>query len=132
MAADVASNAKFLQWHDLYEREKPFHIFVEVPPHAKDQRRTNLIYEDREIIFHDVRGREPAYNLNEHGFAFHKQKILFEDFENAPAVQSEYLPEMERILKEEVDGVDKVFIFDWRVLFNPLALFPWLLRLNRR
>jgi hypothetical protein len=115
MPNTVAGRVKFIQWQELYEYEKPFQIFIDPPKGAKDQRTTNLIYEDRTINVVDIRGEESTYSLDDHGFTYRHHESTFDDFEKRDAVETEYLPEMERVLKSEVDGVDKVYFFDWRV-----------------
>jgi len=120
---DAEGNISFIKWQELYEHEKPFQTFLDPPRNAKDQRTTNLVFEEKKILFHDVRGEEDTFSLDDHAFAFRNHDLRFEDFENLEAVEQEYLPEVEAIIKAEVEGSDKVFIFDWRVA-NPVPSFP--------
>ena len=114
-ASDCKGTVKFLQWQELYERERPFWVLMDVPKDAVDQRTTNLVFEDVEQDFRDVRGREHQFSLDQHGFMYLRRQIDFEAFNNQEAVTSNYLPQLERLLQDHVDGVDKVFFFDWRV-----------------
>lgn len=113
---DTTSSIKYIKDLELYEREKPFHILINIPPDAPDQRHTNLEYEDREEVFHDVRGKEQDFNLDDHGFTYRHHDFCFEEYENRAAVEANYLPKIEQFLRAEVQDVDKVFFFDWRVL----------------
>lgn len=66
---DAVGTFKYIKWLDLYKKEKPFQIFIDIPKTAPDQRFTNLSYEEREETFRDVRGQEESFTLNDHGFA---------------------------------------------------------------
>jgi len=124
------ASVKFIKWQQLYEREKPFQVFIDPPKDAKDHRTTNLVYEDRDVVFHDVRGQEKNFDLDNQGFAFCHHNLKFEDFENNEAVERDYLPEIERIIKAEVDGADKVFFFDWRLRNSKPAEIGSIIDLN--
>lgn len=119
---DAEGKISFIKWQELYEHEKPFQIFLDPPKDAEDQRTTNLVFEEKRILFHDVRGKEDTFNLDDHAFAFRKHNLTFDDFENIEAVEKEYLPEVEAIIRAEVGKADKIFIFDWRVVI-PLQFF---------
>ncbi|PVH88849.1 methyltransferase CmcJ [Cadophora sp. DSE1049] len=106
---------KFLDWQPLYEEEKPFQIFINIPPDAADQRSTNLVFEDVNVEIQDVRGAlNNALDLDSSGFQFEKHHTAVTDFTNREVVDSLYLPEIEALIREKVSGVDRVFFFDWR------------------
>ena len=114
---DEEAKLLYLDWQDLYNTEKPFQIFSLVPDHdLPDTRSSNLVFKegDTEVI-HDARGMEPAFCLDKHGFAFRRHKTQMRDFEHAEAMESIYLPEVEALIKKEVEAVDQVYLFDWRV-----------------
>lgn len=110
-------NLKFLHWQPLYETEKPFQLFVNIPPEAEDQRTTNLVFEDVALPIQDVRGISNDWNIDEKGFVYrrHETNATLEDFGSRKAVEQIYLPEVEDLLRKELEGVDRVFFFDWRV-----------------
>lgn len=112
---DAVSKIKYIKDLELYKREKPFQILIDIPKDAPDQRYTNLDYEDREEKFHDVRGKEQMYSLDDHGFAYRHHDFAFDEYENRAAVEANYLPKIEHFIKKEIQDVDKVFFFDWRV-----------------
>jgi hypothetical protein len=106
---------KFLDWQELYETEKPFQIFTNIPDEAEDKRTSNLVFEDVEIAVHNVRGREKDFDLDANGFRFLRHVSILDDFHSQKKIEDIYLKEVEILLRKEVEGVDKVFIFDWRV-----------------
>lgn len=105
----------YLRWDKLFEKEKPFHVFREIPPNAKDQRVTNITFEQKVVEFHNIREREELFELDTHGFMIRHHQPELSNFANKQAVESLYLPEVEKLLKRELDRVDHVCIFDWRV-----------------
>lgn len=118
MALEIKVSIKFLEWQELYERERPFHIFVDIPPEADDLRRSNLVFAPHDVTLSDTRPFKDTYQLNQHGFTYRDvtdQVLSFSDFSDQSEVEKHYLPMMEDFLRCHVDGVDKVFFFDWRV-----------------
>jgi hypothetical protein len=111
----IKISLKFLKWQELYEIEKPFQIFIDIPKDAEDQRDTNLVFETVEINASDVRGWLQDLSIDTHGFVYLTHPTAFTDFTNKTAVEALYLPEVEKVLKQELDNVDRVFFFDWRV-----------------
>jgi len=114
-SADILAEISYIKWSPLFETEKPFHIFIPIPKDAKDQRQTNVDFEAKQTIIRDIRGQEAKFDLDNNGICFRHHKSAFNDFENIEAVQREHLPEIERILKSEVEGADKIYFFNWRV-----------------
>ena len=120
----VTAKLKFLSPLPLYETEKPFQIFTNIPPEAPDQRTTNLVFEDHAVQITDIRSLPEKvlkrdFTLDQKGFMYekHKTKMKREDFEDREMVERVYLPEVEDLIRKELKGreVGKVFIFDWRV-----------------
>lgn len=111
----LVASIKFLKWLPLCEREKPFNIFLDIPDDAADQRTNNLVFEDGPTEIQDVRGQEGIFSLDKNGFMFLKYHTDFDGFENRRAVEEHCLPEVERLIHKNVEGVDKIHIFDWRV-----------------
>lgn len=112
---DVTATLKFLKWQSLYDIEKPFQMFINIPPEASDQRTTNLVYEDVALPVKDVRNLKLQPTLDQNGFMYCQHHTEFKDFNSREAVDKAYLPEIEQLLRKEVEGVDCVFFFDWRV-----------------
>jgi hypothetical protein len=121
----IKISLKFLKWQELYEIEKPFQIFIDIPKDADDQRDTNLVFETVEINASDVRGRLQDLSIDTHGFVYRIHPTAFTDFTNKTAVEALYLPEVEKVLKQELDNVDRVFFFDWRVRLRTQSSIEW-------
>lgn len=111
---DVQASVQFLTWQDMYNREKPFNLFFDISPDAKDQRKTNLVFEDVDIQINDMRGSEESFDLDTHGFMVTQLPPFAIRLENGP-VEEFYLPAVEKLVKEKVEGADRVLIYDWRV-----------------
>jgi len=108
----------FLKWQELYYKEKPFQIYIDIPKDAPDQRSHNLLFEQgQETTVRNVRGRENEYTLDKNGFKYIKSasKLPSSHFYNRQAIEDIYLPECEDMIRNHVDHVDKLCIFDWRV-----------------
>jgi hypothetical protein len=112
---ELMATLKFFHWQGLYETEKPFQIFMDIPDDAQDKRTSNVEFEDVEIAIHDVRGKEKDFNLDVNGFRFLRHSSILDKFQSKAFVEDVYLPEVEALLRKEVEGADKVFFFDWRV-----------------
>ena len=106
---------KFLDWQELYSNEKPFQIFIDIPDDAVDQRGSNLVFKDIQVPLKDVRTMPDHFSLDDNGFIYRKHKTNISDLADRETVETIYLPEVESILRKEMEGVDRVFFFDWRV-----------------
>ena len=114
---DEEANLLYLDWQDLYNTEKPFQIFSVVPDsNLPYQRTTNLVFKEGSAeIIRDVRGTESQFTLDKHAFAFRECPTKLQNFGSAEDVENIYLPEVEALLKRELEGLDQVYFFDWRV-----------------
>lgn len=118
-SSSINSTLKFLKWQKLYEIEKPFQVFINIPNDAEDKRTTNLVFEDVNVQVSDVRKFAPEhFTLDRHGFMYRKHNFTENHVADREAVEGLYLPEMETFLKSQLKDVDRVFFFDWRVSFN--------------
>ena len=106
---------KFLKWQELYEIEKPFQVFINIPSHVKDRRTTNLVFEDVQVNIRDVRYLPNSFDLNQHGFTYIKHTTNVQCFTDRAAVEEQYLPEIEKLIRSNLEDVDRVHFFDWRV-----------------
>ena len=107
----------YLNWQDVYAKEKPFQLFSVLPNSSLDgERTTNLVFKEGQVeSIRDVRGEESIYSLNDQGFAFRVYPTRLRDFSVREDIENVYLSEMEDLLKREVESVDEVYFFDWRV-----------------
>ena len=123
---------KFLQWQKLYDVEKPFQIFINIPKDAEDPRDTNLVFETVDLKVQDVRNLRVEFSLEANGFVYRQHVTEVTDFTDRAVVERHYLPEIETLLRRELDGVDRVFFFDWRVRYHGRDLRPATLTIQLR
>ena len=128
MGQDLEADFEYIQWRDIYQHEKPFEIFIDLPPELKNARRTNLIFQPvAKQIIQDARGREADFSLDTYGFTWKRHRSNLENFTNPDRIVDTYLPEMEEFIRSQIDGADRVFIFDWRVSCVHVVLGHWLI-----
>ncbi|OCT51255.1 hypothetical protein CLCR_09210 [Cladophialophora carrionii] len=110
---------KFLKWLPLYEKEKPFQIFINIPEDATDKRTTNLAFENVKVTIEDVRSfPRNHFLLDKHGFTYHSHYLQLDHIADRESVEQRYLPAMESLLRSALESVDRVFFFDWRLRKN--------------
>lgn len=117
--ATVSAGVQYVKRLKIFETEVPFQSYVEIPEDAADQRKTNLEFETKVESFSDIRGHLDRFSLDEHGFMVKNAPLGFESnfFTRRTEVERLYLPELERLVREICDEVDRVHFFDWRVRF---------------
>ena len=109
----------YLQWTPLYEIEKPFQVFIDIPKHCPDQREDNLAFSTgpEELVF-DVCGKEKDFTLDKNGFTYIKHSSIISEpsqFFDPKTIREIYLPECIRVLERELSRVGRVHIYSWRV-----------------
>ena len=116
MNGSTRTKFQYLVWQDVYRVEKPFKLFLDLPAHVTDQRRTNLIFaESSPEPVVDVRGQEDSYSLDVNGFQFAVHHTSVPDLRDANDVERCYFDEVKDIIRHNVADADRVEIFDWRV-----------------
>jgi len=111
---DVEADLFYLKRLELYEHEKPFEMYMDIPADAPDQRGRNTEFEVKSQVIQDMRGRIGEFTLDGFGFCVRRFPVTPGSLKKED-VQENYLPQVEQFLKDEVDGVDLIRIFDWRV-----------------
>ena len=110
----------FLKWIPLYEKQKPFQVFTSLPLGVPS---TNLVFEDEELDIRNMRGQEHHFKLDEHAFQLCKADTHFTAFNDAAQIEEVYLPAVRVLIKEHVQGADKIVFFDWRVGLRLVSCF---------
>ena len=106
----------YLQWEDKFNSEKPYQIVSENIPELDGLARSNItMIEGPEEMIEDIRGRETTFDLDQNGFKVLKCAFPAIDYQRNEDVEEIYKPEVEKLLRENVEGVDKVVFFNWRV-----------------
>ncbi|KAL9124331.1 MAG: hypothetical protein Q9217_006331 [Psora testacea] len=113
----VTAQLGFIKPLDLYTKEKPYWLFLGRPEHMPDVDLTNVKTDTiAGIPLHDVRGREDSYSLDKYGFRFIKTNQTFQAFDNEQRIIDEYLPQAEKLIKNNIPYAEKIHIYDWRVI----------------
>jgi hypothetical protein len=86
---------------------------VEEPPEGQERR--NYGDDLQKVTISDIRGQEDQFTLDRDAFqVLHgiPSQTTYETFNSEEAIQQIYYPEVEKLLREKVPGVQKVIIFD--------------------
>ena len=121
---DTQVSLSFLHWQELYEREKPFQIFTNIPEDAEDQRDSNLVFKRETVLIRDIRGLSEMFSLDTNGFIYRRHTLKNIDSYDRKSIEQNYLPKIEKLLRQAVEGIDQVFFFDWRVSERYLDSYP--------
>ena len=106
----------YLQWEDKFNSEKPYQIVSENISELDSLARSNItMIEGPEEMIEDIRGRETTFDLDKNGFKVLKYTFPAIDYQRNQDVEEIYKTEVEKLLKRNVEGVDKVVFFNWRV-----------------
>ena len=110
---DVTVQLQYLRNDPLYNTVKP----IQITPNFLDREgRTNVRLESGPPeTMNDIRGREDEFTLDANGFRYVNYPTKVKDWSSQPLIAKEYLPEMEDLLKQEVDGCDEIIFYDARI-----------------
>lgn len=118
---DPTVSLHYIQPEDKFWTEKPYELLVDRPD-GMPSRNFSVASEPPEII-HDMRGEESRFALDTHGFTIRKDPMVL-TARTKEAIVSQYLPQVEALLHREVEDVNEVFLFDWRVSHCSLQVWP--------
>src|ERR1700761_1352888 len=88
---DVETSLIYLKRLELYNHEKPFELFTQIPVDVLDQRSKNTDCEPGITRIYDIRGNEGRFNLDDHGFAVRHFNAPLPALEK---IQHDYLKEI--------------------------------------
>ncbi|KAF2106958.1 hypothetical protein BDV96DRAFT_654288 [Lophiotrema nucula] len=110
----METRLKFIKDLEIYQYEKPFECDFDVSKFGPDARRTNVEYEECNVLVHDIRGREGDFKLNHNGFEIIRKpsEIPLEDLMQDDIVQNGYFEEVAEILKTRLNAA-RVHIFHY-------------------
>ncbi|KAK5136272.1 hypothetical protein LTR08_003879 [Meristemomyces frigidus] len=110
---DIAVKLQYLKDDPLYDRVKPLQI---TPTFADKDGRTNVQLMPGAVeVIRDVRGLDHSFSLDENGFVYVKAPTAFKEWSSQPRIAQDYLPELEELLKREVEGCDEIMFYDARL-----------------
>ncbi|KAK0613640.1 hypothetical protein B0T14DRAFT_499088 [Immersiella caudata] len=102
----VTGEINYLKRLDLYQKEKPFQLFIPVDENSPGPRSSNLEFEMKEQTFVDIRENLRDFSLDTHGFkvGIRPTALAPADFYSRDIVETRYFDEVKDIFKN-VDGV---------------------------
>jgi len=77
--------------------------------------RTNLAFENKDVAFSDIRGRQSDFSLDKHGFMYIDHESDFRNLPDRDTIISRYIPETENLIKNVLGDLNEIICFDWRV-----------------
>ena len=109
---DVTVQLQYLKDDPIYRTTKP----IQITPNFPLDSRTNVQVESGPLeTINDVRGRAEEFTLDANGFRYLHAPTKYKDWSSQPQIAKEYLPELEGLLKREIDGCDEVIFYDARI-----------------
>lgn len=125
MPSDIQTKLTYLHWQNSYTETRPYRIAQFGRKKKNDEQTHNLVFHkgDSAEIIKDIRGVSDItkFTLETNGFVYakHPPPIFTQpkDFLDPEQVRNVFLPECEEILRQEIEGVDRIFIFDWKVRY---------------
>ncbi|KAK0309595.1 hypothetical protein LTR82_015083 [Friedmanniomyces endolithicus] len=107
----------YLKDDPLYKTVKPLQV---TPNFADTAHKTNVQLEPGQPeTLHDVRdiSGKPLgdFTLDNHGFEYVNAPTAFKDWDSQPKIAQAYLPELEALLRREIDGCDEILFYDARI-----------------
>ena len=109
---DITVRFQYLENDPLYDSTKPVQVTPPFPPSS----RTNVrLTPGPDEVLNDVRGREDQFTLDNNGFCYVHAPTKFKNWSSQPSIAKDFLPEMEELLKREVDGCDEIVFYDARI-----------------
>jgi hypothetical protein len=117
MASQKDALFEYLQWNGLYQTEKPYEIAIDDVENLLDGvPTTNLTFgPPSRHPLKDVRDQQHIFTLDTHGFAWLDHHTDVGTLHARNDIVNLYLPVTERLLRQQIEGADYVFIFDWKV-----------------
>lgn len=123
MPTDIQTKLTYLHWQTSYTQTRPYRIAQFGRNKKNDEQTHNLVFHrgDSAETIKDIRGinKDTKLTLETNGFVYAKHPppifTQSQDFLDPEQVRNVFLPECEAILRHEIEGVDRIFIFDWKV-----------------
>lgn len=110
---DIQVRLQYLKDDPIYKEQKPLQI---TPNFMDNQNKTNVKLAPGELeTVQDVRGRENEFTLDRNGFRYCHAPTAFKDWSSQPSIAQSYLPELETLLRKEIDGCDEIMFYDARI-----------------
>lgn len=93
-------------------------MLLNAPEATTAAQKNLLLYKARlpETIV-NVRGRERHYSIDSHGFKYlkHHSQYSVAELYNTQIVQEHYLAKCQAVLKDSLNDINRVHVFNWKV-----------------
>ncbi|KAF2173340.1 hypothetical protein M409DRAFT_49798 [Zasmidium cellare ATCC 36951] len=110
---DIQVQLQYLKDDPIYREQKPLQI---TPNFLDKENKTNVkLSPGHPETIQDVRGQERDFTLDRNGFKYVHAPTKFKDWSSQPKIAEEYLPQLETLLRKEVDGCDEIIFYDARI-----------------
>lgn len=98
----------------LYNVEKPYQVISDLPgTYTKSNVKFSPAPEPE--LIEDLRGSENLYGIDSHGFQIAHHRSAIQDWSNRQEIEDLYFLEMQQLIRSQLEDVDEVYIFNWRV-----------------
>ncbi|KAK7402579.1 hypothetical protein QQX98_011684 [Neonectria punicea] len=114
---DEHAHIRYAKWLSLYQVEKPYTILSQGVVKHNNLCNTNLETESTTLQrVEDVRKyHQGQFALDSHGFQFTRHEFKVDNWYDGNDVEGQYLPAVERVLRQVIPNVAEIRIFDWRL-----------------
>lgn len=114
---DEHAHIRYAKLLSLYQVEKPYTILSQGVVKHNNLCNTNLETESTTLQrVEDVRKyHQGQFALDSHGFQFTRHEFNVDNWYDGNDVEGQYLPAVERVLRQMIPDVAEIRIFDWRV-----------------
>lgn len=107
---------QYIKWQSLYEDEKPYEILRPKSEYSSANiPRSNLVFDTKHVVINNIRGEGRDFTLDDHGFQYLQHETKVTALKDKQCIVSQYIPEMEEMIRRVVPDADRVFCFNWRV-----------------
>ncbi|KAK6428638.1 hypothetical protein LTR95_015215 [Oleoguttula sp. CCFEE 5521] len=111
-AEDIEVTLQYLAKDPLYDHIKPLQV---TPNFASTAHLSNVrLTSGPPETLHDVRERFTDLSLDSHGFQYVHAPTDFSAWTSQSDLTTTYLPDMERVLRDNVSGCDEILFYDLR------------------
>jgi len=113
---DQTASFMYLLWDDRFLVEKPYQVFVPLPTGVPEECQSNMEFgaADEQVVT-DIRGCREEFSLDNNGFAVSRLATKLQTFSDCDEIERVYLAEVSNLLRERMESVERIVIFDWRV-----------------
>ncbi|KAM5343508.1 hypothetical protein ACJ41O_012045 [Fusarium nematophilum] len=111
MPEDARAQFAYFQWSEKFNEEKPYYLYMD-PPKGLPTSNFSMLQGAAELV-HDLSQNAQDFNLDDHGFMVAQQSLCVDKFDQE-TVERDYLPSLEKVIRDAVGQEAEIVWFDWR------------------